>query len=195
MLAHRAKAKRVRDPEGTRERLLQAGFQEVYRSGFQSAGIDTILAATNVTKGARIVIASAALFVTALGAEAEAAEANRAISPPAGRSAGICSTNDTVPAFRMAPPVGRVAEHDPEVNVPRGRRGGPAVVGRRARVGPLPPDPIQVELAVRIAAADPSRAETGTAPWAAVPVTGPSPRWGAVAAACTRRWAISSATL
>jgi len=32
--------------------LLQAGFQEVYRSGFQSASIDTILAATNVTKGA-----------------------------------------------------------------------------------------------------------------------------------------------
>jgi AcrR family transcriptional regulator len=32
--------------------LLQAAFREVYRSGFQSAGIDTILAATNVTKGA-----------------------------------------------------------------------------------------------------------------------------------------------
>jgi TetR/AcrR family transcriptional regulator, transcriptional repressor for nem operon len=31
---------------------LQAAFREVYRSGFQSAGIDTILAATNVTKGA-----------------------------------------------------------------------------------------------------------------------------------------------
>jgi TetR/AcrR family transcriptional regulator, transcriptional repressor for nem operon len=43
---------RVRDPERTRERLLQAGFREVYRSGFQSASIDTILAATNVTKGA-----------------------------------------------------------------------------------------------------------------------------------------------
>ncbi len=43
---------RLRDPERTRERLLRAGFQEVYRSGFQSAGIDTILAATNVTKGA-----------------------------------------------------------------------------------------------------------------------------------------------
>jgi TetR/AcrR family transcriptional regulator, transcriptional repressor for nem operon len=52
MLADRTKAGRARDPEGTRERLLQAGFQEVYRSGFQSAGIDTILAATNVTKGA-----------------------------------------------------------------------------------------------------------------------------------------------
>jgi AcrR family transcriptional regulator len=32
--------------------LLQAGFQEVYRSGFQGAGVDSILAATNVTKGA-----------------------------------------------------------------------------------------------------------------------------------------------
>jgi AcrR family transcriptional regulator len=32
--------------------LLQAAFREVYRHGFQSAGIDTILAATNVTKGA-----------------------------------------------------------------------------------------------------------------------------------------------
>jgi len=42
----------VRDPERTRERLLQAAFSEVYRSGFQSAGIDTILAATNVSKGA-----------------------------------------------------------------------------------------------------------------------------------------------
>jgi AcrR family transcriptional regulator len=32
--------------------LLQAAFQKVHISGFQSAGIDTILAATNVTKGA-----------------------------------------------------------------------------------------------------------------------------------------------
>lgn len=44
--------RRFRDPERTRERLLQAAFREVRRSGFQSAGIDTILAATNVTKGA-----------------------------------------------------------------------------------------------------------------------------------------------
>jgi TetR/AcrR family transcriptional regulator, transcriptional repressor for nem operon len=41
-----------RDPERTRERLLKAGFQEVYRAGFQSASIDMILAAANVTKGA-----------------------------------------------------------------------------------------------------------------------------------------------
>jgi TetR/AcrR family transcriptional regulator, transcriptional repressor for nem operon len=42
----------MRDPEGTRERLLQAAFREVLRVGFQSAGIDAILAATGVTKGA-----------------------------------------------------------------------------------------------------------------------------------------------
>jgi AcrR family transcriptional regulator len=52
MLSAGDKKRRLRDPERTRERLLQAGFQEVYRSGFQSASIDTILAATNVTKGA-----------------------------------------------------------------------------------------------------------------------------------------------
>jgi TetR/AcrR family transcriptional regulator, transcriptional repressor for nem operon len=44
--------RRLRDSERTRERLLRAAFREVYRVGFQSAGIDTILAATNVTKGA-----------------------------------------------------------------------------------------------------------------------------------------------
>jgi AcrR family transcriptional regulator len=52
MLRGRDKKRRLRDPERTRERLLQAGFQEVHRSGFQSASIDAILAATNVTKGA-----------------------------------------------------------------------------------------------------------------------------------------------
>jgi TetR/AcrR family transcriptional regulator, transcriptional repressor for nem operon len=49
-LKHRAP--RHRDPEHTRQRLLQAAFREVYRYGLQSAGVDTILAATNVTKGA-----------------------------------------------------------------------------------------------------------------------------------------------
>jgi len=44
--------RKSRDSERTRERLLQAAFREVHRSGFQSAGVDTILAATNVTKGA-----------------------------------------------------------------------------------------------------------------------------------------------
>jgi TetR/AcrR family transcriptional repressor of nem operon len=46
------KVPRRRDPELTRQRLLQAAFREVYRYGFQSAGLDAILAATNVTKGA-----------------------------------------------------------------------------------------------------------------------------------------------
>lgn len=46
------KAGRLRNPERTRQRLLEAAYREVYRYGFQSAGIDNILAATNVTKGA-----------------------------------------------------------------------------------------------------------------------------------------------
>jgi TetR/AcrR family transcriptional repressor of nem operon len=46
------KVTRLRDPERTRERLLQAAFREVYKSGFQSAGLDAILAAAGVTKGA-----------------------------------------------------------------------------------------------------------------------------------------------
>ena len=44
--------RRFRDPDRTRERLLQAAFHEVHRSSFQSVGINRILAATNVTKGA-----------------------------------------------------------------------------------------------------------------------------------------------
>ena len=44
--------RRSRDPERTRELLLQAAFREVHKSGFQSTGLDTILAATGVTKGA-----------------------------------------------------------------------------------------------------------------------------------------------
>src|SRR6516162_7775131 len=52
MLRIHKRKRRLRDPKRTRERLLQAAFQEVHRYGFQSAGIDTILAATNVTKGA-----------------------------------------------------------------------------------------------------------------------------------------------
>jgi TetR/AcrR family transcriptional repressor of nem operon len=56
MSAARRKSKRgairLRDPERTRDRLLQAASREVYRSGFQSASLDAILAATGVTKGA-----------------------------------------------------------------------------------------------------------------------------------------------
>ncbi|MGA8556785.1 MAG: TetR family transcriptional regulator [Candidatus Acidiferrales bacterium] len=46
------RATRLRDPERTRERLLQAASREIYRAGFQSASLDTILAAAGVTKGA-----------------------------------------------------------------------------------------------------------------------------------------------
>jgi AcrR family transcriptional regulator len=50
---HRKKRmRRSRDPERTRKVLLQAAFREVRRSGFQGTGLDTILAATGVTKGA-----------------------------------------------------------------------------------------------------------------------------------------------
>ncbi len=52
MLRGPEKKPRLRDPEGTRGRLLRAAFRTVYRSGFQSASVDAILAATNVTKGA-----------------------------------------------------------------------------------------------------------------------------------------------
>jgi TetR/AcrR family transcriptional regulator, transcriptional repressor for nem operon len=48
----RQRPRRLRDPQRTRERLLQAAYREVFKYGFQSAGIDTILAATSVTKGA-----------------------------------------------------------------------------------------------------------------------------------------------
>lgn len=52
MFSAHEKKRKLRDPERTRERLLQAAFREIHKSGFQSAGIDTILAAANVTKGA-----------------------------------------------------------------------------------------------------------------------------------------------
>jgi TetR/AcrR family transcriptional regulator, transcriptional repressor for nem operon len=41
-----------RNAERTRELLLQAAFQEMYRSGYRSADLDAILAAAGVTKGA-----------------------------------------------------------------------------------------------------------------------------------------------
>ena len=42
----------LRDSGRTRERLLQAAAREIYRTGFQSASLDTILAVAGVTKGA-----------------------------------------------------------------------------------------------------------------------------------------------
>lgn len=44
--------RRTRDPGGTRGRILEAAFAEVYRHGFQAASLDAILARAGVTKGA-----------------------------------------------------------------------------------------------------------------------------------------------
>jgi TetR/AcrR family transcriptional regulator, transcriptional repressor for nem operon len=44
--------RRIRDPDATREKLLRAAFEEIYRRGFQAASLDTILAKAGVTKGA-----------------------------------------------------------------------------------------------------------------------------------------------
>jgi AcrR family transcriptional regulator len=44
--------KALRDSGRTRKRLLLAASREIYRSGFQSASLDTILAIAGVTKGA-----------------------------------------------------------------------------------------------------------------------------------------------
>ena len=57
MLVARKNPKRrtasLRDSELTRERLLHAASREIYRSGFQTASQDAILASTGVTKGAQ----------------------------------------------------------------------------------------------------------------------------------------------
>ncbi len=56
MLAIKKRSRRrqatSRNPERTRKLLLQAAFQEIYRSGFRSADLDAILAVAGVTKGA-----------------------------------------------------------------------------------------------------------------------------------------------
>jgi AcrR family transcriptional regulator len=44
--------RRRRQPDVTRERLLNAAFEEIYRRGFQAACLDTILRKAGVTKGA-----------------------------------------------------------------------------------------------------------------------------------------------
>lgn len=43
---------RVRDPEATRERILECAFDEMYREGYGGASLDHILADSGVTKGA-----------------------------------------------------------------------------------------------------------------------------------------------
>jgi len=45
-------SRRARAPEATRERLLGAAFDEIFRHGYQAASIDSILASTGLTKGA-----------------------------------------------------------------------------------------------------------------------------------------------
>jgi TetR/AcrR family transcriptional repressor of nem operon len=47
-----AAKQRTRAPEATRQKLLMAAFEEIYRRGFQAASLDTILARAGVTKGA-----------------------------------------------------------------------------------------------------------------------------------------------
>ena len=42
----------LRNPERTRERLLQAAFREIHKSGFRGADLDTILRTAGMTKGA-----------------------------------------------------------------------------------------------------------------------------------------------
>ena len=46
------KLQRRRQPDVTREKLLRAAFEEIYRRGFQAASLDTILDQAGVTKGA-----------------------------------------------------------------------------------------------------------------------------------------------
>ena len=42
----------TRHPKATRSAILQAAFEKIHRQGFQAAGLNDILAATDVTKGA-----------------------------------------------------------------------------------------------------------------------------------------------
>ena len=49
---NRAETMRTKNPDLTRSKLLEAGFQEVYEHGFRSASVDSILARAGVTKGA-----------------------------------------------------------------------------------------------------------------------------------------------
>lgn len=44
--------RRPREASATRDKLLKAAFEEIYRRGFQAASLDTILAKAGVTKGA-----------------------------------------------------------------------------------------------------------------------------------------------
>lgn len=50
--AQPAAKRRFRAPDVTRERLLTAAFDQIYRHGFQAASLDVILRHAGVTKGA-----------------------------------------------------------------------------------------------------------------------------------------------
>ena len=51
-MAKRTTKQRTRAPDVTRQKLLSAAFEEIYRRGFQAASLDRILAKAGVTKGA-----------------------------------------------------------------------------------------------------------------------------------------------
>jgi TetR/AcrR family transcriptional repressor of nem operon len=51
-MARAGTKRRTREPDVTRDKLLKAAFEEIYRRGFQAASLDTILARAKVTKGA-----------------------------------------------------------------------------------------------------------------------------------------------
>lgn len=51
-MTKRRPKRRVRRPDVTRDKLLKAAFEEMYRRGFQAASLDAILAKAGVTKGA-----------------------------------------------------------------------------------------------------------------------------------------------
>ena len=51
-MAKKPTKQRVRSPAATRDKLLKAAFEEIYRRGFQAASLDTILEKAGVTKGA-----------------------------------------------------------------------------------------------------------------------------------------------
>jgi TetR/AcrR family transcriptional repressor of nem operon len=51
-MVRRPAKRRLRKPDVTREKLLKAAFEEIYRRGFQATSLDAIVASTGVTKGA-----------------------------------------------------------------------------------------------------------------------------------------------
>jgi TetR/AcrR family transcriptional repressor of nem operon len=51
-MVKRSARRHKREPKVTRDKLLKAAFEEIYRRGFQAASLETILAKAGVTKGA-----------------------------------------------------------------------------------------------------------------------------------------------